>query len=37
MLAWGIGLAFQYFNAYHGDKEELADKEYERLRKNKEL
>ena len=37
MLAWGIALAFQYFNAYHGNKEELAEKEYERLKKNKEL
>lgn len=37
MLAWGIGLAFQYFNAYQGTKQELADEEYERLRRNREL
>ena len=32
MLGWGIGLAFNYFEAYHGDKNTLADREYEKLK-----
>lgn len=32
MLGWGLALAFQYFEAYNGDKETLAEKEYERLK-----
>lgn len=31
-LGWGLGLAFQYFKAYNGDKDDLAIKEYERLK-----
>lgn len=34
MLGWGIGLAFQYVNAYGGSKDDLTEKEYEKL-KNK--
>lgn len=34
MLGWGIGLIFQYLNAYGGSKRDLIDKEYEKL-KNK--
>jgi hypothetical protein len=34
MLGWGIGLLFQYLNAYGGGKQELVEKEYEKL-KNK--
>jgi hypothetical protein len=34
MLGWGIGLFFQYFEAYGGDKNNLAEKEYDKL-KNK--
>ena len=34
MLGWGIGLAFQYLNAYGGSKEDLEQKEYDKL-KNK--
>lgn len=34
MLGWGIGLAYQYLNAYGGSKEDLEKKEYEKL-KNK--
>ncbi len=37
MLGWGLGLAFQYFKAYNGDKEDLANQEYERLKREKEL
>jgi len=31
---WGLGLAFNYFDAYGSDKNTLAEKEYERLRKD---
>ena len=34
MLGWGIGLLFQYLNAYGGSKKDLEEKEYEKL-KNK--
>lgn len=34
MLGWGIGLLFQYLNAYGGAKKDLVQKEYEKL-KNK--
>jgi hypothetical protein len=36
MLGWGIGLAFQYFKAYHGNRSDLADQEYEKLKRRKE-
>ena len=34
MVGWGIGLLFQYLNAYGGSKKDLVEKEYEKL-KNK--
>lgn len=34
VLGWGIGLLFQYLNAYGGAKKDLVEKEYEKL-KNK--
>ncbi len=34
MLGWGMGLLFQYLNAYGGSKNDLVEKEYEKL-KNK--
>ncbi|MGI8950174.1 MAG: 2TM domain-containing protein [Chitinophagaceae bacterium] len=34
MLGWGIGIAFQYFDAYHGNRIFSAQEEYEKL-KNK--
>ena len=34
MFGWGIGLLFQYLNAYGGAKNDLVEKEYEKL-KNK--
>jgi len=34
MIGWGIGLVFQYLNAYGGSRKDLVDKEYEKL-KNK--
>jgi hypothetical protein len=34
MLGWGIGLVFQYFNAYHRSSKGVfsVDKEYEKLK-----
>jgi len=36
MLGWGIGLVLNYADAYRGDKETMAEKEYEKLKKEKE-
>lgn len=33
MLGWGVGLGYQYFEAYNGNKEDLVEQEYERLKK----
>ncbi len=33
MLGWGIGLAFNYFEAYHDPKSTLAEREYEKLKR----
>ncbi len=33
MLFWGLGLAKQYYEAYHGTKSDLAEKEYEKLKR----
>ena len=33
MLGWGVNLAFQYFNAYLGNKDSLTEEEYEKLKK----
>lgn len=33
MLGWGLGLAFQYFAAYHGDRIFSAEEEYEKLKR----
>jgi len=35
MIGWGIGLVFQYLNAYGGSKKDLIDKGYEQLQNNK--
>lgn len=35
MLGWGLGIAFHYFKAYQGSKDELAIQEYERLKDDK--
>lgn len=32
MLGWGFGLGLQYFRAYHGNKEDLAEQEYKKLK-----
>ena len=34
-LGWGIGLLFHYFNAYHGSKGNGVEREYEKLKSNK--
>jgi hypothetical protein len=33
ILGWGIALAFQYYNAYHGNCEISTRKEYEKLKR----
>lgn len=37
MLGWGLGLALQYFKAYHGNKSDLAEEEYEKLKQQQNL
>ncbi|WP_207492083.1 2TM domain-containing protein [Aridibaculum aurantiacum] len=32
MLAWGLGLVFQYFDAYNSSGSSLTQKEYEKLK-----
>lgn len=36
MLGWGLGLGFQYFDAYNGDKQHLAEEEYKRMKDEQE-
>ena len=33
MLFWGFGLAKDYYEAYHGSKSDLAEREYEKLKR----
>ncbi len=33
IMGWGVGIAFQYFHAYHGNKFISATEEYEKLKK----
>jgi len=35
MLGWGLGVVLQYFRAYHMDKGDLADQEYEKLKRER--
>ncbi len=35
MIGWGIGLLFQYLNAYGGSRKDLTEKEYEKLKNQK--
>jgi len=37
MFGWGIGLAFNYFDAYHGSQEDIAQQEYEKLKREREI
>lgn len=32
MMGWGVGLAFHYFRAYHGNGLSMTETEYEKLR-----
>jgi len=32
MMGWGVGIAFQYFQAYHGNKLSNTQEEYEKLK-----
>jgi hypothetical protein len=36
MLGWGVGLGFQYFDAYNGSRQDIAEQEYERLKRDQE-
>ena len=32
MAGWGIGIILQYFDAYGGNKEQMAEREYKKLK-----
>ena len=34
ILGWGIGLVFQYLKAYHGNRVNNVEKEYQKLKNN---
>ncbi|MFN3793088.1 MAG: 2TM domain-containing protein [Chitinophagaceae bacterium] len=34
-LGWGIGIAFQYYEAYTGNQDDLVEREYEKLKQEK--
>lgn len=34
-LFWGIGIILRYFEAYHGTQNDIAEREYEKLKKEK--
>ncbi len=36
MLGWGVGLGFQYFDAYNGSKNDIAIEEFKKLKKEAE-
>ena len=36
VMGWGICIAFQYFHAYHGNTLTSTEREYERLKKERE-
>jgi hypothetical protein len=33
MMGWGMGIAFQYFHAFHGSKITSTQAEYEKLKR----
>ena len=35
MFGWGLGLAFNYYSAYHGDKNTMIEREYDKLKREK--
>ncbi|KAA3440527.1 2TM domain-containing protein [Rufibacter hautae] len=36
-LGWGVGLAFNYYDAYHGSHDYAVEREYQKLTRNKNL
>ena len=36
MLGWGLGLGFQYFNAYNGNRQDIASEEFKKLKEEEE-
>ena len=36
MLGWGVGLAFEYVSVYHSNKPDAIEKEYEKIKKERE-
>ncbi len=36
MLGWGVGLGFQYFDAYNGSKNDIAIEEFKKLKNEEE-
>lgn len=37
MAGWGLGIIMQYLDAYRGDKQTMAEREYKKLRDKREL
>lgn len=37
MLAWGVGLALNYYRAYHSNTSDIAEREYERLKRKNQI
>jgi len=37
MLGWGIGIIMQYIDAYGGNKEDLEQREYDKLRERQKM
>lgn len=35
-VGWGVGILFNYFEAYHGTNADLTEREYEKLKKKQE-
>jgi hypothetical protein len=35
MLGWGLGIAMQYYKAYHSDSNNSVEEEYEKLKRQK--
>ena len=36
MLGWGLGLCFQYFNAYGAGSQDMVEREFEKLKRERE-
>ncbi len=35
-LGWGLGIAFQYFDAYYGNRQDMAIEEFKKLKEEEE-